>query len=132
MQTTRTRFHVGDWLVEPRLNRITGAGGSVVVEPKVMHVLLLLAEHPGDVLTRDQLLERVWEGTVVTDYVVSLYLSAPKVIRRRAPGAPVYRDGLENGYRLVAPVTEELAENGKSVDFSGGGERNVPTPADDR
>ena len=32
-------FKVGDWLVSPALNQISGAGRSVRVEPKAMQVL---------------------------------------------------------------------------------------------
>jgi hypothetical protein len=33
-------FYVGDRLVEPALNRISGGDGPVSIEPRVMHVLV--------------------------------------------------------------------------------------------
>ena len=48
-----TDLRVGDWLVQPRLNRIAGRGLEHQVEPKVLEVLLRLAEEPGAVVSRD-------------------------------------------------------------------------------
>ncbi len=108
MQTTRIRFKVGEWLVEPQLNRITGPGGSTVVEPKVMHVLVCLADRPGAVVTRDELLERVWGGTVVTDYVVSRSISQLRKLFEDAHRTPRFIETVsKTGYRLIAPVTDE-------------------------
>jgi len=45
-------FQVGEWLIEPDLNRINKAGRLIPVEPKVIEVLVCLAEHPGEVLPR--------------------------------------------------------------------------------
>ena len=38
-------FRVGDWLVRPDLNRIEREGEEKSIEPKVMDVLVYLAEH---------------------------------------------------------------------------------------
>ena len=52
-------FRLGPWLVSPELNRIQGTEGPVQIEPRVMKVLLCLAETPRGVLTRLDLLDRV-------------------------------------------------------------------------
>ena len=106
MQTTRGRFIVGDYIVEPRLNRITGPQEISVVEPKVMHVLLCMADQPGEVLTKDRLIEEVWEDTVVTDYVVSRSISQLRKIFDDSFRAPRYIETVsKTGYRLIAPVS---------------------------
>lgn len=122
MQTTRSRFVVGDFIVEPQLNRITSPQGMTVIEPKVMHVLMCLAETPGDVLTRDALIEQVWEGTVVTDYVVSRSISQLRKILGDSFKSPRYIETVsKTGYRLIAPVTipEEDAVGESSLSRTG-------------
>ncbi len=46
----RQRFddglRIGEWYVEPMRNRIRREGQEVQLEPKVMEVLLCLADHP--------------------------------------------------------------------------------------
>jgi DNA-binding winged helix-turn-helix (wHTH) protein len=99
-------FQVGEWRVHPSLNRLTRGAEEVRVEPKVMQVLEALAETPGDVITRDRLVEKVWPGVFVSDDVVH------RAIRelRRAFGDettnPAYVETIrKRGYRLIAPVT---------------------------
>ena len=66
----REPFQLHDRLVRPDLNRISrpdgpdGAETAVQVEPRVMAVLLALAEQPGAVVTRLDLLDTVWRDTV--------------------------------------------------------------------
>ena len=70
-----------------------------------MQVLECLAETPGEVVTRDALVARVWPGVFVTDDVLH------RAIRelRRAFGddtaKPAYVETIrKRGYRLIAPV----------------------------
>ena len=98
-------FEVGEWLVQPSLNRLTRNGDDVRVEPKVMQVLEVLAETPGEVVTRDTLVARVWPDVFVTDDVLH------RAIRelRRAFGdetaKPAYVETIrKRGYRLIAEV----------------------------
>lgn len=53
-------FYLGDLLVEPARGRVTGPDVSEHLPSKAVEVLLCLAEHPGEVVTRDSLLEDVW------------------------------------------------------------------------
>ena len=75
MTDRQASFQIGDWLVEPTLNRISSAGRETKIEPKVMDVLVFLAGRPGDVASREELLDEVWAGTVVTDDVVTRSIS---------------------------------------------------------
>ena len=54
-------FRVGSWLVEPSLNTVSRKGNTVHLEPKVMGVLVCLAEHPGESVSKEKLLEAVWD-----------------------------------------------------------------------
>src|SRR5689334_6395694 len=51
------------WRVQPGLNRLTSPGGALhQLEPKAMDVLVALTAARGEVVTREQLIERVWGG----------------------------------------------------------------------
>jgi len=56
----RQGFYLKDLLVEPARGRITGRIRSVHLSPKAMEVLLYLAERSGELVTRDELIERAW------------------------------------------------------------------------
>jgi DNA-binding winged helix-turn-helix (wHTH) protein len=58
-------FRVGDWIVDPDTGRLLRDNTEIKLEPKVMQVLLCLAQTPGKVVSRETLENRVWTGTVV-------------------------------------------------------------------
>jgi DNA-binding winged helix-turn-helix (wHTH) protein/tetratricopeptide (TPR) repeat protein len=98
-------FRIGSWTVQPGLNTISGAGRSVRVEPKVMQVLLSLARSPGEVLHRKTLIQTVWEGTYVTEDVLTRSISELRKIFADHVRAPRYIQTIpKSGYRLIAPV----------------------------
>ena len=63
-------FRLGEWLVEPRLNRLSRGDESIQIEHKMMDVLACLAERPGDLVPRQHIIDTVWaiefisEGTL--------------------------------------------------------------------
>ena len=103
----REAFRVGGWWVEPRRNRLTRDGVSVRVEPKVMELLVCLAERPGEVLPRALLLEKVWPGVVVGDDALSLSVSKLRKALADDRRRPRFVETIpKTGYRLIAAVHE--------------------------
>lgn len=99
-------FCVGDWHVDPVLHRVRRGGETADLEPKVMHVLRLLAEHSGAVVPRDRFFEEVWSDTVVTDHVLTRAVSELRQVFGDSFRDPRYIETIpKTGYRLVAPVT---------------------------
>jgi DNA-binding winged helix-turn-helix (wHTH) protein len=107
-------FRVGEWLVHPELNCTVGGGRTVHVEPKVMEVLVFLAERAGDVVSREKLIEAVWDGAFVTDDALTRCISVlRKVFADDATVPRVIQTIPKRGYRLIAPVVAPAsAENG--------------------
>src|SRR4051812_41857491 len=112
-RTSRHRdepLKIGEWLVEPALNQLSGAGRTVKLEPKAMALLCHLAQQPGQVVSRDALLSAIWPGVVVGDD--SLTQAVIKL--RKALGdvaeSPAYIQTIpKRGYRLVAKVASPTA-----------------------
>lgn len=99
-------FRLRDNIVDPDLSLIRGPTGEVHVEPKVMAVLLLLASKPEEVVSRAELLDQVWTGTIVTDEAVTRCISELRTALRDDRHAPSYIQTLpKRGYRLL--VTPE-------------------------
>ncbi|MFK7887834.1 MAG: transcriptional regulator [Gammaproteobacteria bacterium] len=101
------RFRLGEWRVEPEVNRLVGAHRQRLLEPRHMAVLLALMQAPDRTLTKAQLLDTVWPHRFVVDGVLKRAISQ----LRRALGddarAPRYIETLYKvGYRLVTkPMT---------------------------
>jgi DNA-binding winged helix-turn-helix (wHTH) protein/TolB-like protein/Flp pilus assembly protein TadD len=130
---------IGDWLVEPALNRLVRGAEVVHLEPKAVEVLIFLARRPGEVVSREALLEAVWPGVVVGDSA----LTQPIVKLRKAlgedPKSPAYIETIaKRGYRLIAPVAmpEPMAAGSPAVDAEpddsapapGGGSQRTQMP----
>lgn len=111
-------FLLGDFLVQPQLNRINRNGETVQVEPKVMRVLLCMAERPGQVVTREELLSAVWGDAFVSEQVLSRSISELRKLL-----ADDAREMIETipktGYRLVAPVTPGPVTQGPAAKDAG-------------
>ncbi len=101
----RGDFLLGDWLVQPQLNLLSHAGQSVHIEPKVMQVLVYLADHPGDVVSKKELKKVVWEDSYVTDDVLTRSISELRKALADDPKNPEMIQTIpRGGYRLIAPV----------------------------
>ncbi len=103
----RTPFLVGEWRVEPDLNRISRTGEEVQVEPKVMDLLVYLAAHSGEVCSREQILKAVWSGTFVSDESLGYAVSELRKALGDNARDPVFIVTIaKRGYRLIAPVSK--------------------------
>src|SRR5262245_44737657 len=101
-----TPFRLARYRVDPSLNRITAPSGETVqVEPKIMQVLIVLAERPGDVVSRDDLMARVWNGVFVTDDALHRAIRELRRIFGDAAEQPrVIETIRKRGYRLIAEI----------------------------
>jgi DNA-binding winged helix-turn-helix (wHTH) protein len=63
-------FEIGGWMVEPAFNRLKKGRHVITLEPKVMRLLLCLRAGGGEVITREELLSRIWQGVHVVDGVL--------------------------------------------------------------
>ncbi len=105
--TLDSDFRLGEWIVKPHTNSVVGPEGEAHVEPKAMQVLAFLAGRPGKVVSKQEILTDVWEGTFVSEEVL------PNAIweLRKALGDDAKRPRFiqtlpKKGYRLIAPVGE--------------------------
>src|SRR5688500_13739800 len=95
-------FAIGGWVFDPSTRRLCGPERDGRISPKAAAVLEALAETPGQVWTRDALLERVWPNVTVTEEVLTHAIAE----LRRALGddarQPTYLETVhKSGYRLL-------------------------------
>ena len=104
-QDLRHGFRLGEWIVKPAQNSVSGPSGSLHLEPRVMRVLLLLAERSGETVTRDELLERIW-GTVVGDEVIYASIHQLRTALGDHPKQPRYIQTIPKiGYRMITSIS---------------------------
>jgi TolB-like protein len=104
-------FQLGEWLVEPSLNRVSGGGRTVQLEPRTMDVLAYLAARAGRVVPREELLEAVWRRQFVADATLSHAVAELRRVLGDSPRQPRFIETIsKRGYRVVAPVAPVAAE----------------------
>lgn len=99
-------LELGDWLVQPDQNRISRRGRSVQLEPRLMDVLVFLAERAGQVVSRDQLVDGVWKVEFITEWAITRAIAKLRRALGDTAGQPRYIETIsKRGYRLLVPVT---------------------------
>jgi len=102
-------FQLGSVRIDPSTGEVKGPVGSQKLDPKVMEVLVALAEHPGQVVSRETLLTLIWPNVVVSDEALSRCIYELRRQLSQAAGGDELKDAVETlpkrGYRLKAEVT---------------------------
>lgn len=98
-------FRIAEWLVQPSLNRLSCGEREVQVEPKLMDVLVYLAENAGRVVSKNDITDAVWPELFITESVITRSIAG----LRRAFGDdaknPRFIETIsKRGYRLIASV----------------------------
>lgn len=105
--TSNTVFRVGTWLVNPGTGEISRGDEVHRLEGRAMLLLQCLAERAGEVVSVDELLNRVWLGVVVSPD--SVYQAVASLRRQLGDDSrqPSYIATVPRlGYRMVARVTQ--------------------------
>lgn len=85
-------------------------GVQILLPPKPFEVLRYLVEHPGRLVTHDELLDALWPETYVQPQVLRTYvLELRKVLGDEADRPRFIQTQPKRGYRFVATVTERAA-----------------------
>ncbi len=98
-------YRFGPCELDTGRRRLRVGAADAAVEPKIFDLLCLLAEHGGDLVSRASLIERLWQGRIVTAAAVDACISRA----RRAVGDSGRAQRLietvpRRGLRLVPPV----------------------------
>jgi transcriptional activator of cad operon len=99
-------LRIGDWCVNPAAGQISRDGETARVEVRTMRLLLCLAEHAGQVVSIDDLLNQVWSDVTVTPDSVYQAVASLRRLLGDDPKQPAYIETVPRlGYRMVAMVT---------------------------
>lgn len=102
----RSVYEFGDVRVDMgRMAAIRG-DASIPLEPKAFDVLVHLIEHRDRLVTKEELLDAVWEGTFVTPNVLTRAVAQiRKALGDESQDARFIETVAKRGYRFIAPVT---------------------------
>ena len=106
MSNTENRgesIEFGAFRLDPTRRVLWREGEVVPLTPKALDVLAALCEQPGAVVTKDELMRRVWPDTFVEEANLTVHVSAlRKALGVQPGGQPWIETVPRRGYRYVA------------------------------
>jgi TolB-like protein len=111
-------FAVGDWLVEPSINRISTATESIQLRAQLMEVLVYLASLEGRVATLESIHDDLWSGKVVSSGTIYNCIAELRQAFSTSGSNIDYIETLpKKGYRLAAPIVSRPRAIAESTDL---------------
>ncbi len=97
---------VGDWTVHERFDRLTRAEEEIHITPRAMDVLVHLAKNPGRPVSKEELLETFWRGSISSDNAVHKTMAELRRVFGDNSRNPLYIETYpKRGYQLIADVS---------------------------
>ena len=100
-------IRVGEFVLDPRSGELRGDAGRQSLSAQPLHVLLALLDRPGELVTRDELRQRLWPADTYVDFEHGLNAIVKRLRDALGDAAdtPRYIETVpRRGYRLVAAV----------------------------
>ncbi len=94
---------------------LKGAEGAIHVEPQVFDLLFYLAQNPNRVIGKDELIEHVWKGRIVSDAALNSRInSARRAIGETGEKQTLIRTVPRHGFLFAAEVTTRTHDQAAS------------------
>ena len=108
LEPARTLLRFDEFLVDPEARTLLRDGEPVPLTPKVFAVLLVLLEKPGQVVSKDELLRRVWPDSAVTEANLTQSISTlRKALGERAQDRRYVVTVPGQGYSFAGRLAQE-------------------------
>jgi DNA-binding winged helix-turn-helix (wHTH) protein/tetratricopeptide (TPR) repeat protein len=95
-------FRLGEIEIHPATRQIVRGDRRETLQPRIMQVLVALAQADGAILTRDELIERCWGGTIVGENAIQRAISRIRDLAEEfGPDAFDVETITKVGYRML-------------------------------
>ena len=100
-------FEFGPFRLDEAECQLFRAGVPVPIPPKVFDTLMLLIEHRGHLVGKDELMSRLWPDSFVEEVSLNRSISTLRRALGETTTAPLYVETVpKRGYRFIAAVVE--------------------------
>jgi pimeloyl-ACP methyl ester carboxylesterase/DNA-binding winged helix-turn-helix (wHTH) protein len=111
-----TAYRFGPFHLDVRERRLSRGGEVIPLRLKVFDTLLVLVENAGRLVTKQELLDRVWPETTVEENNLNHNVSVlRKALGEKATGQQYIETVARVGYRFAAPVDADVLQTGASA-----------------
>lgn len=98
-------YYINGWVIDIESDQLLKGERTIKLEPKIMSVLVCLIENQGLLVSKDYLLQTVWNDVTITDHPVIRAISQlRKIFADNARNPRIIETTSKKGYRLICPV----------------------------
>jgi len=125
-------YRFGEFVLDPAKRTLSRADSSVFLTPKAFDVLFVLVQNPNRLITKEELLEAVWGGTLVEEGNLTQYIShIRKALNDSSEDARLIVTIPRKGYQFAGDVAvsepAELAQPAAvQIPIAGGPQADTP------
>lgn len=122
-------YRFKDFVLNTVERSVVKDGKRLALNPKTFDVLQMLVERAGEVVTKDELLGKVWNGSFVEEGNLPVHIAK---LRRLLDGTDARRfieTAQGTGYRFIAPM-ESVSSEVWRKQLSGSGRRRTRSRSD--
>lgn len=114
---TSALYEFGRFRCEPRERLLLCQGKPISLTPKCFDILLVLVESQGRLVTKEELMKKVWPDSFVEEANLTVNISGlRKVLGETQQGDSYIETVPKKGYRFIAPVRQiPLSESGETA-----------------
>jgi DNA-binding winged helix-turn-helix (wHTH) protein/tetratricopeptide (TPR) repeat protein len=131
--TSEHPINFGPFCLDLLNERLRRGSQTISLRPKTFAVLRYLLEHPGQLVTKEGLLDAVWPETYVSDVVLKVCIREIREVLGDDPKVPQYIETVHRrGYRFIGQIADcglQIADS-KPSDASGPSIRHQPPATD--
>ena len=114
MASKSASYILGEWTVDAASNRISNASGTYELEPRVMDLLMLFVAHAGQVISKADIVDALWQDIHVNDDAITRTIFKLRKALGDDAKSPIYIETVsKRGYRLIAEVSTNPSANKK-------------------
>jgi pimeloyl-ACP methyl ester carboxylesterase/DNA-binding winged helix-turn-helix (wHTH) protein len=125
------RYAFLDCEIDTETHELRSGGVLRRVEPQVFDLLRLLVENPNRLITRDEMIDAVWGGRIVSEATISSRINAARVaVGDDGTRQAVIKTVPRRGIRFIAPVRSEVESQTAAEMREDGADRPCPEPAE--
>ena len=117
-----SQIRFGSFEMDLQTGELRRAGIRVRLQAQPFRMLSVLVEHAGQVVSRDELQQRLWGSATTVDFDHGLNIAVNKIreVLEDSADAPRFVETLsKRGYRFVAPVTVVTPQRTERVEVAG-------------
>jgi adenylate cyclase len=101
------RFLFGEYMLDTDRRELTRRADEIALGPQVFDVLAYLVQHRNRVVSKDDLLDAVWQGRIVSESTLTSHINAVrKAIGDSGAVQKLIRTVARKGFRFVGDVIE--------------------------